>query len=191
MFLTRHKDIAGKLSRVRAFGVDRQPAERPTPGMYDVDMLGFNYRMNEIEAALGLEQLKRISGILRRRAENYKVLSEGLSKIDGISQLRSSHGDFRSSYYCLSALLDKDLSCRRPEIIKKLNANGIGTSVYYPRPVPLFSYYREKYGYKVGDFPQAQRISDSSIALPVGQHLDADDMCYIADSLRAAIKGMK
>ncbi|ODS33767.1 MAG: aminotransferase arnB [Candidatus Scalindua rubra] len=58
MLVTKHKEIAEKINRQRAFGIDRQITERKVPGVYDIGMLGFNYRMSEIQAALGIEQLK-------------------------------------------------------------------------------------------------------------------------------------
>jgi dTDP-4-amino-4,6-dideoxygalactose transaminase len=191
MLITRHKEIADKITRQRAFGVDRHIGERLIPGIYDVNMLGFNYRMSEIEAALGIEQTKRIGGFLARRKSNYECLSSELRDIGEVAQLGSTHGGFVSSHYCLSAILEKRLAARRFDIVDHLKRKGVGTSVYYPRPVPLFTYYGDKYGYRKGDFPVAEWISDSTISLPVGPHLDAGDMRYIADTLKEAIREAK
>ena len=84
--------------------------ERKTPGIYDVNMLGFNYRMNELQAALGIEQLKRVNGFLKIRKENYELLSNGLKDMDELSLLKSSGGDYQSSYYCLSVILRNSIS---------------------------------------------------------------------------------
>ncbi|RPH52969.1 DegT/DnrJ/EryC1/StrS family aminotransferase, partial [bacterium] len=79
MLTTRRPEIAARISMVRAFGIDRNvPSERKVPGMYDVEALGFNYRMNELGAALGIEQMKRLPELLRRRRENYETLSRAL-----------------------------------------------------------------------------------------------------------------
>jgi dTDP-4-amino-4,6-dideoxygalactose transaminase len=191
MLITRRAEIAEKISRQRAFGVDRHVGERKIPGVYDVNMLGFNYRMNEIEAVLGLEQIKRMDGFLEKRKKNYETLSEGLTAIDGISLFESSHGEYQSSYYCLSILLDGSLSAKRFEIIQYMKEKNVGTSVYYPQAVPHFSYYRDKYGYDDKSFPVASRISASSIALPVGPHLDEGDMEYIVETVKGAISEIK
>jgi dTDP-4-amino-4,6-dideoxygalactose transaminase len=66
MLITKDKEIALKIERQRAFGVDRHMGERKIPGVYDVNMLGYNYRMNEIQAALGIEQLKRMDEFLKK-----------------------------------------------------------------------------------------------------------------------------
>jgi len=191
MLITRHQEVASRIERQRAFGVDRHVGERAVPGIYDVTMLGFNYRLNEIQAALGIEQLKRIDGFLEKRKENYQLLSSRLRGIDEIKQFQSSQGDYQSSCYCLSILLNEQLCPKRFEIVNHLKQNGIGTSVYYPKPVPCLSYYKNKYNYDDSDFPIASWISRSSIALPVGPHLDMEDMEYIAETVKNAIKGVR
>jgi perosamine synthetase len=158
MLVTRHEDLASRIQRKKAFGVDRHMGERKIPGIYDVTMLGFNYRLNEIQAALGIEQFQ------------------------------SSHDEYQSSYFCLSVLLKDSLSENRYEIVSSLKQNGVGTSVYYPKPVPHMTYFRDKYGYSETSFPDAKRISSSSIAFPVGPHLGIEDMNYIRDTLKNAIK---
>jgi perosamine synthetase len=191
MITTTRQEVAAKISRQKAFGVDRQHGDRKVPGVYDVTMLGFNYRMNEIEAAIGIEQMKRLDNILAVRERNYRALHRALSEIDEISLLETSNGVFQSSYYCLSILLNARLARLRFELVSKLNAAGVGTSVYYPKAVPDLTYYREKYGFAPGSFPNASWISDASIALPVGPHLNEDDMAYIAATVRAAISELK
>jgi dTDP-4-amino-4,6-dideoxygalactose transaminase len=187
MLITRHEQVAAKITRQKAFGVDRHMGERSIPGVYDVIILGFNYRLSEIQAALGLEQLKRVDSFLQKRKENYEALSAGLSELDEIEQFQSSHDDYQSSYYCLSIVLDETLAPKRFEVINSLKQNGVGTSVYYPHPVPHLSYYKTKYGYGDDSYPVAAWISNSSIALPVGPHLNTEDMAYIVISVKKAV----
>ena len=191
MLITKHEEIANKTTRQKAFGVDRFIGERKIPGQYDVTMLGFNYRLNEVQCALGVEQLKRIDDFLKKRRANYEFLSGGLYEIDEISQFESSNGKFQSSCYCLSVILNEKLAANRVEIINKLKEKSVGTSIYYPRPVPHLSYYKNKYGYSDESFPAAALISYGSIALPVGPHLNIEDMQYIVDSLKDVISEVK
>lgn len=191
MIITKHEELAAKLTRQKAFGVDRTASERSVPGVYDVTMLGFNYRMSEVHAALGIGQVKKLDGFLQKRKENYDALTAGLQDIAEIVLFRSTGGDYQSSYYCHSVLLNDELAPKRFEIVSELKQNGVGTSVYYPRPVPHFTYYREKYGYTDDTYPVAAWISNNSIALPVGPHLDTDDMNYIVESLKQAIAKVK
>jgi perosamine synthetase len=184
MLITKHKSVAEKITRQKAFGVERAHFERKVPGVYDVNMLGFNYRMNEMQAAIGVEQLKKIQGFLDVREKNYQALEKGLKEVEGISLFKSTHGDFKSSYYCLSILLDDDISKKRFELVKAINEEGVGTSVYYPKAIPEFTYYKEKYGYKDNQFPNAAKISNQTIALPVGPHLNQEDMAYIVQVVK-------
>ena len=120
--------------------------------------------------------------------ENHEIIS---SKLDGISQIHqfeSSAGDFQSSYYCKSMVLRAGLEKKRVEIIEALTTRGVGTSIYYPRPVPGLPYYREKYGHTNGQFPEATKIAHHSIALPVGPHLQSDDAEYVADTVIEVVK---
>ena len=191
MIITKHEDIAAKLQRQKAFGVDRTVGERKVPGEYDVNMLGYNYRLNEMQCALGIEQLKRLPGFLTKRKENYEVLEAGLKEVEEIELFQSSCSDFQSSYYCLSVILKDNLADKRYEMIQSLKSKGIGTSIYYPKPIPHFTYYKEKYGFSENDYPVASRISYQSIALPVGPHLDVDDMKYIVERFKESVKEIK
>jgi dTDP-4-amino-4,6-dideoxygalactose transaminase len=188
MFVSRFAKSAEVVARLRAFGVDRTHSERAVPGLYEVPSLGLNYRMSELQAALGRTQARKLGHIMERRAANFAELKRGLTRRDGLRILDSKTADAANSHYCLVAVLDPRLGPRRNEIIGKLNAAGVGTSIYYPQPVPRMQYYRQKYGYEAGRYPVASQISDHSIALPVGQHLDSRDMAYIAEVFAQALE---
>lgn len=188
MFLTRHADLAQKVSKARAFGVDRTFQERKVPGVYDVLSLGINYRLSDINSAIGREQLKRLDQILERRSRNFARLKKILHGLEHVSVLDTTAAGHENSYYCLGAVLDGPLAGKRVEIIERLNVAGVGTSVYYPHPIPRLVYYREKYKEDLSRFPNAARIADQSIALPVGPHVGEDDMDYIARTLTTIVK---
>jgi dTDP-4-amino-4,6-dideoxygalactose transaminase len=188
MFITRHRSLAEKILKLRAFGVDRTFAERTVPGMYDVPTWGLNYRMSDINAALGRKQIERIDEILKRRRANFTHLKTALLKLSGVSVIDSNNTNTVSTHYCLSVVLEGELGKKRNSVISKLNQAGIGTSVMYPQPVPRMTYYQKKYGYRAEDFPQATRISDQSIALPVGPHVTTDDITYIANTFVEVLK---
>ena len=95
----------------------------------------------------------------------------------------SNDKNFVNSYYCFSFTLLGKLKSKRNEINKSLNKIGIGTSVYYPKPVPLMRYYKNKYKYKINDFPNACKFSYNSIFLPVGPHLNVEHMKIIVKEL--------
>ena len=188
MVILRDGNLAATLRLKKAFGVDRAHGERKVPGVYDVVDLGFNYRMSEIHAAIGVEQVKKLPGFLAKRADNHRQLSERLAEVEGVRVLPAPEGRLNSCHYCLSIVLDDHLAAMRPEIMEALTAKGVGSSVYYPQPVPRMAYYKRKYGYEAGRWPHAARLSDQSIALPVGPHLAPGDMRDIALVVREALK---
>jgi len=188
MIITRDGELAARLRHLRAFGVDRHAGERKIPGVYDVTALGFNYRMNEIEAAIGIEQVKRLDGILAQRQDNFTALHRRLQGNPHVQMFATAKQGCRSSYYCLNVILGPKLAPARFEIVGRLNGKGVGTSIYYPKPVPHMTWYRTRYGFGADTFPNAAWISDSCITLPVGPHLNGDDMAYIADVLLETVK---
>ncbi|WP_281017078.1 MULTISPECIES: DegT/DnrJ/EryC1/StrS family aminotransferase [unclassified Minwuia] len=191
MVLTRDDALAERIRRKKAFGLDRTVTERKEPGVYDVTQLGFNYRMNEMQAAMGIEQLKQVQGFLDARHANYERLEAGLKELDGLHLFQSSNGRFQSSHYCLSVVLKGARASRRSDVAAALNAQGVGTSVYYPGPVPALAYYSDKYGLRAEDFPNATEISRCSIALPVGPHLNHDDMDFIIHAMKKALHDVR
>jgi len=188
MFVTKHADLAERVIKARAFGVDRNFGERTIPGMYDVPTLGLNYRMSDINASIGRVQLSRVEEILKIRKENFTLLKTLLSNVMDLTILDAVRPDVENSHYCLTIVLEGKLANKRNDMVGLLNSWGVGTSVYYPQPVPRMTYYQNRYGYNPGSFPQAERISDQSIALPVGPHLNAEDMEYIAENVIRAAK---
>jgi dTDP-4-amino-4,6-dideoxygalactose transaminase len=181
MFVSRLPELAQKVGKARAFGVDRSFSERSIPGMYDVPTLGINYRLSDINSSIGRQQLNRIDEILQRRSTNFAKLKQGLMGIANTTVLDCIGPESVNSHYCLSIVLEGKLGESRNAIVGRLKQEGVGTSVYYPHPVPRLAYYREKYGYDGTSYPQATRISDQSIALPIGPHLSIEDMVYIAE----------
>ena len=191
MFLTRSATVAERVAKLRAFGVDRTHTERTVPGIYDVPVLGLNYRMSEMQAALGRAQLTRIDQNLKRRRANFVALRTRLAELPGVRVIDAPEDGAMNSHYCLVAILEGELGERRTEVVARLNEAGVGTSVYYPQPVPRMTYYRRKYGYDASRFPHAAGISDRSIALPVGPHLDEGDMEYIGEQFSLICEGLQ
>jgi|TARA_B100001564_G_scaffold359264_1_gene380372 perosamine synthetase len=191
MIILKDKKLAEKLKLKKAFGVDRTHGERKIPGIYETIDLGFNYRMSEIHAAIGIEQIKKLPAFLKQRKSNYELLSHFLSKVNKIRILPQPQNEIKiSCHYCLNVLLDESIVAKRPQIMDHLKKEGIGTSIYYPQPVPRMKYYREKYGYDLSLYKNAAKISDHSIALPVGPHLDQSDIEFIAKNLIQILKNL-
>jgi perosamine synthetase len=189
MFVSRHRDVAEKVARVRAFGVDRTYSERTLPGLYDVPMLGLNYRMSELQAALGRSQLRRLPESLARRAANFAALRTAIDRIDGLSVLDVVDAGACSSHYCLTVRACGRWSGRRNELVRAVNAQGVGTTVHYPQPVPRMTYYQHKYGYDPAAFGGAERVSDGTFGLPVAPHIGDAEVARMASVLARAVEG--
>ncbi len=187
MLTTNDDTIAARIRKLRAFGYDRSLGERAEPGVYDIDALGLNFRMNEVEAAVGLAQMAKLDRFQEARAGNFAALSEALADVEELTIFSPSQGKAQSSHYCLNVVLPQDGSIARRDVVAQLKEAGVGSSVHYPVALPLSRYYREKYGYKPGDFPVAEWLATQTISLPVGPHLADDDPAYIAEALKSAI----
>lgn len=187
MVTTNDDGLAATIAQKKAFGYDRTIDKRKIPGVYDVTALGYNYRMSEVEAAVGVAQLARLDEFQKKRAENFHKLHAGLADIGEMTIFAPRQGRSQSSHYCLNVMLPRNGSVSREIMIRELNQRGIGTSVHYPSAVPLLSYYREKYGFKSGQFPNAEWIAAQAISLPVGPHLPADGPERIARAVKEAI----
>jgi perosamine synthetase len=187
MVTTNDDALAAMIAQRKAFGYDRMVGERKRPGIYDVVALGYNYRMNEVEAAVGLTQLRKLDEFQAARARNDAALREELAGIEEITVFPARLGRARSSHYCLNAVLPKDGSIFRDTVMQRLSKQGIGSSVHYPGPLPLMSYYRDRYGYRAGQFPVAEWLADQTISLPVGPHLTEDDARRVGRTFKEAI----
>ena len=81
-----------------------------------------------------------------------------------------------------------NLKKKRLQIIKQLNKKGIGTSIYYPKILSEFSYYKKKYGYRSNEFKNAKIISDNSICLPIAPHINKNNLIFIEKNLKKIIQ---
>jgi perosamine synthetase len=187
MVTTNDEALAVAIATRRAFGYDTPLDQRSRPGIYDVTQLGYNYRMSEIEAAVGLSQLEKLDGFQAAREANFAALSAALADADELTVFPSSFGGAKSSHFCLNAVLPRDGRIDRDAVAADLRAQGIGTSVHYPNAVPLTTFYREKYGFRAGQFPVAEWIASQAISLPVGPHLAEGDPDRIATAVKSAI----
>jgi len=187
MLVTDDGELVARIRKLRAFGYDKQLGQRSLPGIYDIDALGYNFRMSEGQAAVGLCQLNRLDGFLEKRKTNSAILLARLEPLEDVITFPIEHGKSRSGHYCVNITLPESGRIDRSNVIRALNSNGIGTSVHYPIALPLSRYYHDKYGYKKNDFPAACWISEQTISLPVGPHLGPNDMNVIADSVERVL----
>jgi len=146
--------------------------------------LGYNYRMSELSAALGTTQMDRIDEILKRRQKIAEIYNKNLK---GINKIKIPYIDsnVKMSWFVYVIQVDDRLFSRedRDRIIKELRGRGINCRDYFP-PIHLEPFYVDLFGYKSGDFPITERVSNSTIALPFYNNLPEKEIEYICDNLK-------
>ena len=185
MIIIKNKKFSKIIRKMRAFGYNKNLNQRKIPGQYDVDTFGFNFRMGEINASIGINQLKNQKKFHYTRKKNYYFLLKNLNNFKSFNILKHLEDNkYQSAYYCFSLILNDKIKNKRKQLIKNLNKMGLGTSIYYPKPVPLLKYYKKKYGFKDVNFKNSKVISENSICLPIGPHLSIKDLKEIIKILK-------
>ncbi len=189
MIISKNKKLIDFVKKNRAFGYKKNTRDKNS--LYDVDSLGFNYRMNEIDATIGICQLKKIRKFLKIRKRNFNLFEKKFKDLKNISFLSSHSKALSNSYYCFIILLHGILRGKRLKIVKELKKKGIGTSVYYPGPIPMLAFYKKKYSSLLINFKNANEISQNSIAFPVGPHISNFEVDYIVKNFKDIIGNIK
>ena len=148
--------------------------------------LGYNYRMSEINCALGVVQLGRIEEILAKRDRVVEMYNERLKEIDGIKIPYVSPNVKMSWFVYVIQLEDSFSQADRDRVICELEKRGIESSNYFP-PIHLQPFYVKLFGYKKGDFPIAERVAERTIALPFYNNLSEKEIDYICECLKKAL----
>ncbi|MBD3164405.1 aminotransferase class V-fold PLP-dependent enzyme [Candidatus Woesearchaeota archaeon] len=150
---------------------------------YEYYNLGYNYRMMDLQAAIGLGQLDKIREYTERRIEIAEELNTGLKDIEGI-KIPFVKPNAKHVYHQYTIKVD-GFKLSRQDLAGYLKKNGIGCGIYYPKPLHLHPHFR-KFGYKKGDFPVAERLSKQVISLPVHPSLSAPDVKEIIKVIKNA-----
>jgi len=155
-------------------------------GWLDHARLGFNYRIDDIRAAIGLGQLEKLERILAHRNSVATRYNELLSGIEGLGLPCPDDDDHRRSWFVYVVALPEGTD--REAVIVALESRGVQTARYLPC-IHLQSYMRERYGFREGLCPVAEGISRRTLALPFHARLEAGDQEIVAEALRAALHG--
>lgn len=189
MVLTNNEDLYKKLTRLRTHGITRDPnliqGDYHGPWYYQQLELGYNYRMTDMQAALGLSQLQRLDKFIKKRQTLVGRYNQALKDLPVTTPWQ--HPDCQSAWhlYVIRLKLDKINKTRR-QVFEELRSSGIGVNVHYI-PVHTQPYYREL-GFNWGDYLQAEKYYREAITLPLYYTLTEEEQNYVINRIKEVLQ---
>ena len=186
--LTNHAELAERMALLRSHGITRDPKlmskASEGPWYYEQVDLGFNYRMTDLHAVLGVNQMSRLDEYVARRNEIANRYTELLAGLPLRTQVRA---DYSALHLCVIRLNLDEMKKSHREVFIALRERGVGVNLHYI-PVHTQPYYCAM-GFAEGDFPEAERYYSEAISLPMYPGLAETDLIKVASALKEAIKG--
>jgi dTDP-4-amino-4,6-dideoxygalactose transaminase len=186
--VTDNRMKADLLKQLRLHGIDESAADRYTGEYrhYDMGMLGWKYNMDDLQASLLIGQLERIDELWNRREIICRDYEMAFAKVEGIRLIKPTHDIYPSNRHARHLFTIQVAPEHRDAILHELQKKDIGVAVHF-RPIHLMSYYRERFGYKEGDFPVAERIGASTISLPLYPRLTDEEVEYVIKAVKEVL----
>ncbi len=163
---------------------ERNQGRAPDMGWLDHDRLGFNYRLSDLNAAVGLAQLERLEELLAGRARVAALYGEALAEIEGIRVPCEDRGLERRGWFVYVVQLPSGID--RDETVRALGARGVPAKPYFPA-IHLMTFYRERFGHREGQFPVCEDVAARSIALPFFPAMSEGQVARVAAELAAVL----
>lgn len=189
MILTDNEEFYDKLRIFRHHGIVKDNVNE-APWHYEIYDMGHNFRVTDFQCALGISQLKKLDGFVERRREIAAIYNRAFAEIEEF--ITPMEEDYVKAVYHLYViqLRMEMLKVGRKEIFKALRAENIGVNVHYV-PVHLHPFYRNRFGYKRGDFPKAERYYDRAITLPIFPRMTNGDVTDVIEAVNKVIRHYK
>lgn len=182
---TNDAELYERLMMLRSHGITREPSrlsEQPGRWWYEQQMLGFNYRLTDMQAALGSSQLKKLDRFIDRRLAIVERYQAAFADLDWL-QSPAPAGIERISFHLFVVQIDYErIGLSRAEVMAALAAQGIGSQVHYI-PVPQQPWYRQTYG-APGPLPAAERYYERALSLPLFPTMTDDDVERVVTAVR-------
>lgn len=187
--LTNNIWLAERMKMYRSHGITRDRSlmtgDNPPEWAYEQHELGFNYRMTEINAALGNSQLKRLDEIVAERRRLRDIYAQRIERISRVSMVAGETSK-ESSVHLGAILIDKSCSETQRKVFRTLRGLDIGVQIHY---IPIHTQpYFQRLGFRLGDFPVSEEYSLSTLSLPLYPGLKEEEQEYVIQSLETAIK---
>jgi len=188
MLTTNEEWIARKAKLLREHGMTKSALEREKGAdwYYDITDLGYNYRLNEVQAALGISQLKRVNDGIRKRVEAAHYYTRKLSKTEGIVTPYEAENRTHVYHLYVIKVLKEKCGLSRDELFTKLSSRGIGLSVHYT-PLHLLAFYKKIVSCTTGPFPTAEEAYREVLSLPIFPTISRDEIDYVINSIKDCI----
>jgi dTDP-4-amino-4,6-dideoxygalactose transaminase len=194
MVVTEDEEVFEKASLLKFHGMDRESWKRFAKAgspRYDVAVPGFKYNMMDIQAALGLHQLKRLEGFLVERERLARRYDEALAGVTGLILPQRVPYPVRHAWHLYTPLVDVDrLTIGRDQFMAELKSRNIGTGLHYTA-AHEFSYYANRFGWKPEDFPEAHFVSERIVSLPLFPGLTDSDQDDAVSAIREVLGKFK
>ena len=185
MVVTDSEQFFHRLQLFRTHGITKDPKQfqkkSQGPWYYEMQELGFNYRLNDIQAVLGISQLAKLNRFITKRCQIAQFYLQTFNKSDGIDCLQLSPGR-KSAWHIFPILLKEKLIKYKKDIVKDLHKQGIYVQVHYI-PVHLHPYYQKNLGYQKGDFPHSEAFYEREISLPIYPYITVQEINYIVNNI--------
>jgi dTDP-4-amino-4,6-dideoxygalactose transaminase len=189
MITTNDEKMAQRLRMLSLHGLSKDAWKRYSATgkwRYDICELGYKYNMSDIQAAIGIHQLKKFDALQAKRLELVRAYQEHLADVEEII-LPPDPQDIKHAWHLFVIRLRSSMiGLSRDAVIELLSSFGIGTSVHFI-PLHFHPYYRMRYGFAAGDFPNAEKAFEGAISLPLYPGLGSAEVEYIANTLRGII----
>lgn len=183
MVTTDDADLASRMRTFRNHGITTDHRQREAQGSWFYEMvdLGYNYRLTDFQCALGLSQLRKVGGWVRRRREIARRYDAAFRDCASLAPLGMRSG-VEHAYHLYVVRLNARAATSRAEVFRALRAAGIGVNVHYV-PVHLHPFYRERFGTGPGDFPVAEAAYEEIVSLPMFPDMRDEDVCRVVETL--------
>ncbi len=185
MIITKNKNYSKRLKILSLHGMDNDAWKRYSNAgyrHYKVVEAGFKYNMTDMQAIIGIEQLKKVSRNWKKRKNIWESYYDGLSNTNLFLTPKDSPGN-KMAYHLFPILLNKKSKINRDELLIKLNKAGIGCGVHY-ESIPQHPYYKKKYGWLSSSTPKAHKFGKYQISLPITPLISHNDLDYIINTVR-------
>ena len=189
MITTKHGDLADKIRMLSLHGISKDAWKRYSSEgswYYEITYSGYKYNMSDLQASIGIHQMKKLDQMQKRREEIADKYNRAFGQIPQITTPTVKKYTTHAWHLYPVQVNSELLSINRNEFIEALKAENIGTSVHFI-PLHLHPYYKEKYGFKGDDFPIAESLYNNEISLPIYPKMEDKDVEDVISAVKKII----